>query len=103
MTAGCKAQTTPPQAALDPAAINRRVEVMVRSQFGVPQDYSVTLGARTPSQIPGYDALPITLSRDTKSQVVGFLISTDGQTLARLETFNLATNPVFSIDVAGSP
>jgi protein-disulfide isomerase len=76
---------------------------MVRSEFNVPQDYNVTLGARTPSKIPGYDALPITLSRDKKSQVVDFLISTDSQTLARLETFNLAKDPVFSIDVAGRP
>jgi len=103
MTAGCKAQTTPTQAALDPAAVNRRIEIMVRSEFNVPQDYNVTLGARTPSKIPGYDALPITLSLDKKSQVVDFLISTDSQTLARLETFNLAKDPVFSIDVAGRP
>ena len=32
-----------------------------------------------------------------------FLISKDGQTLARLETFDLAQDPVFSIDVAGRP
>jgi protein-disulfide isomerase len=103
MTAGCKAQTAPTQAALDPAAVNRRIEIMVRSEFNVPQDYNVTLGARTPSKIPGYDALPITLSRDKKSQIVDFLISSDSQTLARLETFNLAKDPVFSIDVAGRP
>jgi protein-disulfide isomerase len=103
MTAGCKAQTTPAPTALDPATINRRVEIMVRSEFNIPQDYNVTLGARKPSQIPGYDNLLVTISRDTKSQVVDFLISTDGNTLARLEKFNLATDPVFSIDVTGRP
>jgi protein-disulfide isomerase len=107
MIAGCKAQSVSPQNAslgsLDPAAVNRRIEVMVRSQFNVPQDYTVTLGARKPSQIPGYDAMPITLSRGEKSTVVDFLISTDGQTLARLETFDLAKDPVFSIDVTGRP
>ena len=61
MTAGCKAQTTPPQAAMDSATINRRVEIMVRSEFNIPQDYIVTLGVRKPSQIPGYDSLPITI------------------------------------------
>jgi protein-disulfide isomerase len=35
--------------------------------------------------------------------VVKFLISTDNKTLARLETFDLATDPIFSIDVAGRP
>jgi protein-disulfide isomerase len=103
MTAGCKAQIAPAKTALDPATINRRVEIKVRSEFNIPQDYNVTLGARKPSQIPGYDALPITLSRDTKSQVVDFLISTDGNMLARLEKFDLARDPVFSIDVAGRP
>jgi protein-disulfide isomerase len=103
MTAGCKAQTTTPQITLDAATINRRVEIMVRSEFNIPPDYNVTLGARTPSKIPGYDDLPVTLSRDKNSQVVRFLISTDSKTLARLETFDLVKDPAFSIDVAGRP
>jgi protein-disulfide isomerase len=76
---------------------------MVRSQFNVPGDYAVTLGERKPSPITGYDALPITLSRGAKSTVVNFLISTDNKTLARLETFDLAADPIFSIDVSGRP
>jgi len=107
MTAGCKAQTNPPPSAQpgspDATALNRHIEVLVRSQFNVPQDYAVTIGARKPSQVPGYDALPITMSRRDKSTVVDFLISTDGKTLARLETYDLAKNPIFSIDVAGRP
>ena len=112
MAAGCKAQSTPPQTAspqatqqgsLDPAVLNRRIEVMVRTQFNVPQDYTVTLGVRKPGPIAGYEALPVTLSRGPKSQLVDFLISTDVKTLARFETFDLAKNPVFSINVAGRP
>jgi protein-disulfide isomerase len=76
---------------------------MVRSQFNLPPDYAVTLGARKPGQVPGYDALPITFSRGDKKTVADFLISTDGKTLARLETFDLARDPVFSIDVTGRP
>jgi protein-disulfide isomerase len=83
--------------------LNRHIEVMVRSQFNVPQDITVTIGARKPSQIPGYDALPVTLSHGAKNTVVDFLISTDGKTLARLETFSLEKDPIFSIDVAGRP
>jgi len=101
MTAGCKAQPAP-QPALDPV-LNRHIEVMVRSQFNIPQDITVTLGARQPSQIPGYYSLPITLSHAKKQQVIDFLISTDGKTLARLETFDLVKNPVFAIDIAGRP
>jgi len=100
-TLGCKAQT-PPLVQTD-LVLNRHIEVMVRSQFNVPQDIVVTFGARKPSQVPGYDTLPVTLSHGTKQQVIDFLISTDNKTLARLETFDLAKDPIFNIDVAGRP
>jgi len=98
---GCKAQTTQPSA--PSAELNRRIEVLVRSQFNVPQDYSVTVGTRTQSEIPGYDSLPITFSRGTKSSTTNFLLSSDGHTLARLETFDLAKDPSFHIDTTGRP
>jgi protein-disulfide isomerase len=101
LAVGCKAQSTP-QSAAD-LTLNRRIEVMVRTQFNVPEDFNVSIGARKPSQVSGYDTLPVTLSRGAKSTVVNFLISTDGTTLARLETFDLARNPAFSIDIAGRP
>jgi protein-disulfide isomerase len=76
---------------------------MVRSQFNIPPEVSVTLGQRTSSNISGYDTLPITLSNSSTKKVIDFLISTDNQKLARLETFDLAKNPVFNIDIAGRP
>jgi len=97
LTAGCKAQT-----ASDPA-LDRRIEVTVRSQFNLPQDYNVALGARKPSSVSGYDDLPITLSRGDHSQVVNFLISADGTRLARLETFDLTKEPGSGIEIAGRP
>ena len=83
--------------------LNRHIEVLVRAQFNIPPDISVTFGARKPSQIPGYDTLPVTLSSSKKQQEIDFLISTDGKTLARLETFDLVKDPVFAIDIAGRP
>jgi protein-disulfide isomerase len=106
LAAGCKAQGNPAAVATQSSAdadTNRRIEVMVRAKFDVPQDYTVAIGERGPSKIAGYDALPVTLAHNEKSQVVDFLISKDGKTLARLETFDLAKNPVFDIDVAGRP
>jgi len=107
MTAGCKAQSVPQsstaQGAIDPATLNRRIEVMVRTQFNVPPDYAFTMGIRKPSPFTGYDLLPVTLSRGAKTTVVDFLISTDSKTLAHLDTFDLVNNPVFSIDIAGRP
>lgn len=98
LTAGCKAQSTPNDAALD-----RRIEVTVRSQFNVPQDYTVTLGARKPSAITGYDDLPITFTNGSKSQSVNFLVSADGKKLARLETYDLTKEPGSDLDIAGRP
>ncbi|MGO9317717.1 MAG: DsbA family protein [Terracidiphilus sp.] len=108
MAVGCKAQPSPapPQPVSQGTpdlALNRRIEVMVRSQFSLPPEIAVTIGARKPGQIPGYDELPITLSRGGKTQVVDFLISTDGKTLARLDKFDLYNDPVFAINVAGRP
>lgn len=100
-TAGCKAQTES-QAASDPAA-NRRIEVTIRSQFSIPQDYDVAIGGRKPSKISGYDELPVTVSHGTRTQIISFLISTDGKKLARLETYDLTHDPSSTIDIAGRP
>lgn len=101
LAVGCRAQLSGTGA--QDAVLNRRIEVMVRSQFGVPPEVSVTLGQRTASQISGYDTMPVTLSRGATKKVIDFLISTDNKKLARLETFDLAKDPVFNIDVAGRP
>lgn len=99
LAAGCKAQ---PSDTTD-VTLNRRIEVMVRSQFSIPPQVSVTLGQRSASDFPGYDSLPVTLSSGAHSQVVNFLISKDNKTLARLEKFDLDKNPALNIDVAGRP
>lgn len=100
LAAGCKAQ--PASSAVSPDT-NRRIEVLVRAQFNVPQDYSVNVGPRKPSDIPNYDAVTITFSRGPKNSSFDFLLSKDGSKLARLETFNLEKDPVFSINTAGRP
>jgi protein-disulfide isomerase len=109
MAAGCKAQTNLPapppstsQSSLD-AQTTRHIEVLVRSQYNVPQEFSLTIGPRKPSQFPGYDTLQVTFSHGAKTSVVDFLISTDGKKLARLETFDLANDPAYSINVVGRP
>ena len=96
---GCKAQP----AQQESPNVNRRIEVLVRSQFNVPHDYTVTLGAHKPSNIPGYETLPVTFSRGPKSSQFDFLISSDGKTLARFETFDLSKDAAFNIGTAGRP
>jgi protein-disulfide isomerase len=101
LAAGCKAQTTAPTPT--DSALNRRIEVMVRSKFNVPPDYNLLLGPRKPSQVPGYDSLSVMLVRNGKTTNIDFLIATDNTKLARLETFDLVKDPSFNIDVANRP
>lgn len=84
-------------------ATNRHIEIQVRSRFNLPPDYSVSVGARKASDITGYDAIPVTLTRGDKSSVVDFLLSKDGKTLARLQTMSLTDDPAMHIDVTGRP
>ncbi len=104
---GCKAQSTPPQAATQSpqeiAAFTRHVQVMIRSQFNIPPDYSVNVGVRKPSKFAGYDTLPVVFSHGSSETYEEFLISTDNKTLAHFDKFDLANDPAYSIDVTGRP
>jgi protein-disulfide isomerase len=101
LTVGCKAQSSAP-AGPDPA-LSRRIEVLVRSQFDLPPDYNLRIGARSPSQFPGYETLPITITTGTKSQVINFLISPDNTKLIHMDTFDLTKDPADAIPIAGRP
>ncbi len=97
---GCKAQIPPPAPG---SALDRRIEVMVRSQFELPSDVEVKLGARTASQFAGYQTLPITISRGPKTQVINFLISDDSTKLIHMDTMDLTKSPEDSISIADRP
>lgn len=89
---GCRAQSAPADAKL-----NRRIEVLVRSQLQVPADYAVSVGPRGKSNFTGYDTVPITFSIPSKPgakpTTIDFLLSQDGATLARLQKFDLTKDP----------
>jgi protein-disulfide isomerase len=101
LTAGCKAQTAAPSAP-DPG-LNRRIEVLVRSQYGLPPDVDLNIGARKPSQFPGYETLPIVVAHGGKTQEIDFLISDDGAKLVHWDTLDLTKDPADSIPIAGRP
>ncbi len=84
-------------------SIDRKIEVLIRSRFSVPPEYDVLLGAKTGSDIAGYDNLPVTFAHKNKQTVVNFLISKDGSTLARVEKFSIDGNPALAIDVDKRP
>jgi protein-disulfide isomerase len=99
LAAGCKAQP----AATASSDLNRRIEVMVRARFDLPPDYNVQIGERKPSQVPGYDKLPVTFAKNGQTANLEFLISTDNTKLARLQTFDLVGNPALNIDIHNRP
>jgi protein-disulfide isomerase len=101
LAAGCKAQITPPSAP-DPV-LNRRIEVLVRSQFELPADVTLSIGARKPSQFAGYETLPITIIHSGKTQEFDFLISNDNTKLLHMDTMDLTKDPADAIPVAGRP
>src|SRR5271155_3550220 len=69
---------SPPAADRLGPSLERRVELLIRSQFSVRPDYDITLGVRTTSETAGYDNLPVTFSQKGKQTTVDFLISKDG-------------------------
>ena len=91
------------QAPISPSAVNRRVEVLIRSQFSVPSGYEIIFGDKTRSEIPGYDILPVTFANGSKQTTVNFLISKDCNTLARLDKFDISKDPALLIQVDGRP
>ena len=96
---GCKAQ----EPSIKDPALARQIEVEVRSEFTLPADINVAIGARTPSEIPGFDKLIVTLSRAPQSNAIEFLISKDNKTLARLTRFDLTNIPAEHIPVDHRP
>jgi protein-disulfide isomerase len=100
LAAGCKAQNPP--SAPDPT-LSRRIEVLVRSEFELPPDADFSLGARKPSLFPGYETLPITITREGKATNYDFLISDDGTRLIHMDTMDLTKDPADSIPIDGRP
>lgn len=97
---GCRAQTPPSTSS---SSLDRRIEILVRSQYNLPTDVNVQIGARGPSKFPGYQSLPITVSRGSQSQVIDFLISEDSTKLVHLDTMDLTKIPSEQISIAGRP
>lgn len=78
----------------------------MRSQLGVPPDWQVNIGARSKSDIAGFDTVPVTFSSSsdpTKKQTLNFLISKDGNTLARLSKWDLSKDLSENISTSSRP
>jgi protein-disulfide isomerase len=98
---GCSAQSD--KSRDETSALNRRIEQKVRTTFSLPSDLGVTVGKREPSEIPGYDKVPVTLSRGAKSSTHDFLVSKDNKTLIEWQKLDLSKDPMQAIDTSGRP
>ena len=105
LAAGCRAQSgasSPGPVPVTPQ-LNRKIEVLLRSQFEVPPDVEIAVGPVSKSDIAGYEKLPITFTGKGQAKTVNFLLSNDGNTIARLETFDISHNPAETIPTANRP
>ena len=101
-TLGCHAQV-PPAGTLSPE-MARRVELLIRSRTKIPPDYRITVGPRTPSDVPGFDKIEIVVLADGQpSRPINFLLSTDGKTLAQFNKYDISKDPRTIISGAGRP
>ena len=101
-TLGCHAQV-PPAGALSPD-MARRVELLIRSRTKIPPDYRITVGLRTPSDVPGFDKIEIVVLADGQpSRPINFLLSTDGKTLAQFNKYDISKDPRTIISGTGRP
>ena len=110
-TAGCAAQQTPTAQTntgpgTESAQLDRKIEIMIRSELGVPPQYEMAIGPRVKSDMSGYDTIAVTFSlpgQPSRTQTVDFLLSKDGNTLARLSKWDLRPDPTADLPTEGRP
>lgn len=84
--------------------LTRRVEVLIRSRSNVPPNYTITVGPRAKSEVPGFGEVSVNFTADGKSsKPVRFLISDDGKTLAQFSKYDISQDPNKLISDAGRP
>ncbi len=123
--AGCIAQqpgtntatpttTAAPVATAAPAApvpavtpgLERKIEIMIRAELGVPPQYEMAIGPRQKSDVNGYDTIAVTFSLPSQpnhKQTVDFLLSKDSSTLARLSKWDIGPDPAAMLPTEGRP
>lgn len=90
-----------------PPGVAEHVQEQIRAYFNIPPDVNILVGSPTGSEFPNYETLPVTMSRDGKSQNAEFLLSKDGKTLIRFTKIDL-TKDIYAetmdkITIAGRP
>ncbi len=90
-----------------PPAVVERIQRQVRAYFNIPADVTISVGTPTGSEFPNYETVPVTMSREGKSQKAEFLLSTDGKSLIRFTKLDLTkdiyADTMSKISLTGRP
>lgn len=77
---------------------------MLRQKANLPPETTVHVGGRTPSDLPGYDTLTITVESEGRvSKPITFLLSKDGKTIAQFSKFDISADPKTLVSADGRP
>lgn len=104
-TAGCRAQA-PISPSQTKTRIDARIETAIRNELSVPPVYNVTIGPEKKSDLSGYNSILVTFSlpgHPERTQQLTYLVSTDGNTLARLSKMDISQDPNAALPIAGRP
>jgi protein-disulfide isomerase len=101
-TLGCHAQ--PPAGSVLTPELARRVEVLLRTRTKLPADYTLTIGPREASEVPGFSTIKVTFKSDDGAvQTLPFLLSDDGKTVAQFNKYDITKDPKTLVSDAGRP
>ena len=90
-----------------PADLSHRIEHELRATYNLPESVKLAISVPHASEFPNYDALTVTLTGDTSTKTLDFLLSKDQKTLIRTTRLDLTKDPyaenMKKIDVKGRP
>lgn len=102
-TLGCHGQVPAAGTPLPPD-VARRVEILIRQRTKITPDDSLTVGPRTPSEIPGFDRIEVVITAGNEhSAPIAFLLSKDDKTLAQFNKYDISRDPKALVSGAGRP
>jgi protein-disulfide isomerase len=81
--------------------VSHRIQTEIRTHYNVPQQITISVGAPTAGNVPGYDDLAITLLGGSHPSTHEFLISKDRKTLAHMEKYDVSQDLMSKIDLKG--
>jgi len=97
----CAAQSLSPD-------VTRKIEHQMRVSYNIPPDVEIVISSVAPSSdVPGYDAITVSISSAERQKQYQFLLSKDRSTLLRLAKFDLSKDAfaevMNKIDFTGRP